>query len=69
MDFTDLSGVAQGDPPKTPTKSNEVKSKSNEAELDLDLTELALPRWTSIWPHSTWAQVGEVHVRLLMDFT
>ena len=52
MDFNltefDLRGVAQGDPPKTPTKSNEVKSKSNEAELDLDLTELALPRWTSI---------------------
>ena len=53
----DLSGAARDDPPKTPTKSNEVKSKSSSAS----------PRWTSIWPH--WAQVGEVHVRLLMDFT
>ena len=29
----DLSGAARDDPPKTPTKSNEVKSKSNEAKL------------------------------------
>ena len=40
MDFNltefDLSGVARGDPPKTPTKSNEFKSKSNEAK----------PSWT-----------------------
>ena len=41
----DLSGVARGDPPKTPTKSNEVKSKSNE------------PSWT--WPNWTWSEIAQ----------
>ena len=51
--------VFGGSPRATPLKSNSVKLKSDSAS----------PRWISIWPHSTWAQVGEVHVRLLMDFT
>ena len=41
----DLSGVARGDPPKTLTKSNEVKSKSNE------------PSWT--WPNWTWSEIAQ----------